>query len=188
MLRPTFPLSTDRLILRPFTADDLDDVWAYQRLPEVARYLLWEPRNREQSQVSVEQMATENMLANEGDCLCLAVVWPETGAVVGHVELVWLSEAHRQGEIGYVFNPQYQGKGLATEAVLEMLRLGFDELNLHRIIGQCNAENSSSAKLMERVGMRREAHFVESLMVKGTWRDALIYAMRQPDWQARPTE
>jgi RimJ/RimL family protein N-acetyltransferase len=182
--RPSYPISTDRLLLRPFVLEDLEDVWAYQSQPAVARYLLWEPRDRRQSQASVEQMAKEDRLAGEGDCLALAVVWPAVDRVVGQVELVWLSERHRQGELGYVFNPGYHGNGLATEAAREVLRLGFDELGLHRIIGRCAAGNSASARLLERLGMRREAHFVHSLIVKGGWRDELVYAMLQPEWRA----
>ncbi|MEV0705235.1 GNAT family protein [Saccharopolyspora sp. NPDC050389] len=185
MLRPDYPIKTDRLLLRPFTAGDAADVWAYQRQPEVARYLLWEPRDHRQTQDSVEQMAGETELGAEGDCLSLAVVSPELDAVVGQVELVWHSEEHRQGEIGYIFNPDHQGKGLATEAAREVLRLGFEGLGLHRIIGKCNALNTASARLMERIGMRREAHFVQNVVVKGAWRDELVYAILRSEWRQR---
>jgi RimJ/RimL family protein N-acetyltransferase len=183
VLRPTYPISTARLLLRPFTPEDLEDVWAYQRQPVVARYLAWEARDRRQSEESVEQMVKESGLAKEGDCLTLAVVLPDVGRVVGQVELVWLSKENRQGELGYVFNPQYQGKGLATEAALEILRLGFDELDLHRIIGRCAAQNNASAKLLERLGMRREAHFIGNAIFKGGWREEFVYAMLQHEWK-----
>ena len=185
MLRPTEPLTTARLILRPFTPDDLDDVWAYQRQPEVARHLGWEARSREESRKSVDQMVSERELADEGDCLSLAVVCPEVDSVVGQVELVWLSKENRQGEIGYIFNPQYQGKGLATEAAREMLRLGFAELDLHRIAGRCAAQNEASARLLERLGMRREAHFIGTAIRQGVWREEYVYAMLQHEWSAR---
>ncbi|MFI9719882.1 GNAT family N-acetyltransferase [Streptomyces sp. NPDC052396] len=183
-----FPLVTDRLRLRPFVPEDTDDVWAYQRRPEVARFMRWEPRGRERSRASVEQMARENRLAKEGDCLTLAVVTPETGRVVGQVELVWLSRADRQGEIGYVLNPDHQGRGLATEAVRAVLGLGFGELDLYRIIGRCHARNESSARLLERLGMRREAHFIGAGLFKGGWREELVYAMLRQEWFRRPAE
>ncbi|GAA4730329.1 GNAT family N-acetyltransferase [Phytohabitans rumicis] len=183
MHRPAVPLTTARLLLRPFTAADVDDVWAYQRLPEVARFLLWEPRNREQTRAAVRQMATETGLAREGDCLSLAAVWPEAGHVVGQVELVWRSELSRQGEVGYVFHPGYQGKGLATEAARAVLRWGFEEVGLHRIVGRCHARNTASAALLERLGMRREAHFVDSALVKGAWRGEYVYAMLHREWR-----
>ncbi|MEU5845112.1 GNAT family N-acetyltransferase [Saccharopolyspora shandongensis] len=185
MLRPDYPITTDRLLLRPFTTDDTADVWAYQRQQDVARYLRWEPRDRDQVRDAVAQMAGEIALRSEGDCLSLAVVSPELDAVVGQVELVWHSEANRQAEVGYIFNPGYQGKGLATEAAREVLRLGFEELGLHRIIGRCNALNAASARLMERLGMRREAHFRQNTQVKGVWRDELVYAILRSEWQDR---
>ncbi|GAB3143495.1 GNAT family protein [Micromonospora sonneratiae] len=184
MLRISHPVATSRLILRPFTAADLDDVWAYQKLPEVARHMLWPARTRDQSERAVDQMVTEDNIAGEGDCLSLAVVWPDAGRVVGQVELVWLSREHRQGELGYVFNPQYQGKGLATEAAAEMLRLGFEALGLHRIVGRCSAQNSASARLLARLGMRQEAHFVHNVRLKGEWKEELVYAMLQHEWRS----
>jgi RimJ/RimL family protein N-acetyltransferase len=178
------PIVTARLVLRPFTRDDVDDVWAYQRLPEVARHMLWEPRDRRQTRAAVEQMVAERALVEQGDCLSLAVVWPDAGRVVGQVELVWSSRDNRLGELGYVFNPEYHGRGLATEAAREVLRLGFEDLDLHRIVGRCSARNGASAKLMERLGMRREAHFVEAALIKGDWRDEYVYAMLQREWRS----
>lgn len=172
---PSFPITTQRLTLRPFTIDDLDEVWAYQRLPEVARHLRWEARSREQSRTSVTQMTRETTLDKDGDCLCLAVTL--TGAVIGQVELTLLSTEHRQGELGYVFNPAHHGKGYAAEAARALLRLGFEEVGLHRVIGRCSAANNGSATLMARLGMRREAHFVHSMYVKDTWRDEYVYAI-----------
>jgi RimJ/RimL family protein N-acetyltransferase len=66
-----------------------------------------------------------------------------------------------------------------------MLGLGFGGLRLHRIVGRCDGRNLSSAQLMERLGMRREAHLVENEYVKGEWTDELIYAMLDREWQAR---
>jgi RimJ/RimL family protein N-acetyltransferase len=182
VLRPIFPITTARLLLRPFTAEDLDDVWAYQRRPEVARYMLWEPRNRQQCQAAVDQMAKETGLAEEGDCLSLAVVSPDA-ARVGQIELVWRSKQSRQGEVGYVFNPEFQGKGLATEAARAMLRWGLEEFDLHRIVGRCHAHNSASAALLQRLGMRREARFIDNAIVKGAWREEYVYAMLQHEWR-----
>jgi RimJ/RimL family protein N-acetyltransferase len=161
---------------------DLDPLWSYQRLPEVAEHMLWDPRDLIRVKVALERMVKEDRLVHEGDCLSLALVNREDGVVAGQVELVWLSDRHRQGEIGYVLHPRYQGAGLATEAVREVLRLGFEGLRLHRIIGRCSAANAGSAALLERVGMRREAHFRQNAWVKNAWRDEYVYAMLRADW------
>ncbi|BCB91296.1 GNAT family N-acetyltransferase [Phytohabitans suffuscus] len=182
MFRPSFPIHTRRLTLRPFTMGDLDPVWEYQRLPEVAAHMLWEPRDVVGVKVALERMVREDRLASEGDCLSLAVVERERGLLVGQVELVWLSERHRQGEIGYVLDPRRQGAGYATEAAREVLRLGFEGLRLHRIIGRCSAANTASAALLERLGMRREAHLRQNSLVKNAWRDEYLYAMLRAEW------
>jgi RimJ/RimL family protein N-acetyltransferase len=185
VLRPESPIRTARLILRPFGPDDLDDLYAYQSRPDVARYLHWDARDRAQVREALEQQCREVALDREGDWLTYAVVWRERGRVIGEVGLKWLSREHRQGEVGFVFNPDYHGRGLATEAAEVMLGLGFDDMGLHRIIGSCAAQNAPSTRLMERLGMRQEAHFVHNEIVKGEWSEELVYAILDHEWRAR---
>lgn len=185
MLLPECPIETARLTLRYFTPADFDDLYAYQSHPDVARYLHWDARDRAQARQALERQCSETSLDAEGDWLTFAVVWREAGRVVGEVGLRWLSREHRQGETGFVFNPGYQGRGLATEAAESMLALGFDRLGWHRIIGSCDARNDRSARLMERIGMRQEAHFIENEIVKGSWADELVYAIVDHEWKAR---
>lgn len=178
-------IETARLILRPFNADDFDDLYAFQSRPDVARYLTWEARNRAQVRRALEEQCAETTLDAEGQWLTFAVVWREANRVVGETGLKWLSREHRQGETGFVFNPDYHGRGLATEAAEAMLALGFGSLGWHRIIGSCDPRNRASARLMERIGMRKEAHFAHSLFLKGEWVDELVFAILDKEWRAR---
>ena len=178
-------IETARLTLRSFNADDFDDLYAYQSRPDVARYLTWEARDRAQARQALAEQCGETTLTAEGNWLTFAVVWREVNRVVGEVGLKWLSREYRQGETGFVFNPDYHGRGLATEAAEAMLALGFDSLGWHRIIGSCDARNHASARLMERIGMRREAHFMHSEFIKGEWVDELVFAILDQEWQAR---
>jgi RimJ/RimL family protein N-acetyltransferase len=177
-------LPTPRLILRPFGPGDFDDLYAYQSRPDVARYLHWEARDHAQARAALDQQCRETRLDAEGDWLTFAVVWPEAGHVIGEVGLRLLSREHRQGETGFVFNPDYGGRGLATEATAAMLTLAFGTLGWHRVTGSCDARNRSSARLMERLGMRREAHFRHSVLMKGAWADELVYAIVENEWKA----
>ncbi|MEV6371304.1 GNAT family protein [Micromonospora musae] len=178
------PIHTRRLTLRPVTMDDLDDVHAYQRRPDVCRWMLGsEPRTREQSRRSVAAMAGEDGLRAEGDVLTLAV--EVDGRVAGTVELVWRGRADRSAEVGYVFNPEFSGRGLATEAVSALLGFGFEEFGLHRVYGRCHAGNEASARLMTRLGMRPEARHVESYLFRGEWADQLVFAMLAREWRRR---
>ena len=182
------PIQTPRLALRPFSPADLDDLYAYQSRPEVARYLRWEARDRAQARAALEIQCRETRLETEGDWLTFAVVWREAGRVIGETGLKLASRQYGQGETGFVFNPDYQGRGLATEAAAAMLKLAFDGLGWHRVIGSCDARNQPSARLMERLGMRREAHFVQNMMVKGEWTDELVYAILDHEWKPRQRE
>ena len=183
MLRPDYPLRTARLILRPYTSADLDALYDLQSRPEVTRYLYFGPRDRDEVKEALELKRRARILADEGDDLSLAVVLAKTGRVIGDVILIWRSRAHRQGEIGYVFHPDHAGNGYATEATRVMLRLGFEDLGLHRIVGRLDARNTASARVLERLGMRREAHFVNNEYVKGEWADEVVYAMLADEWR-----
>lgn len=176
-------LRTDRLLLRPFEPGDVDDVWAFMRLPEVALHMLREPRDRAGSAALVRTMMTETKIVASGDAMTFAVVLPESGTVIGEVSIILRSAPHRCAEIGYELHPGHHGRGLATEASEALLRLGFDELRLHRIIAKCSTRNSPSARLMERLGMRREGHLIGVGRVKGNWRDEYVYAILAEEWR-----
>ena len=182
MLKPPYPIETARLLLRPFTMDDLDELYSFHSRPDVARYLYWDARTRDETRAALETKIGQAELHEDGGTFNIAAELRETGALIGELSLFGRSPEHRQGEIGFVFHPVYHGRGLATEASREILRLGFAGLGLHRIYGRCDARNTPSARLMERLGMRREAHFVENEIFKGEWSDELVYAMLRREW------
>lgn len=196
MLQPLYPIRTARLLIRPYTDADFDDLYDIQSRPEVARYLYWSPRDRAEVRRSLEERKRVSFLVEEGQGLTLAVELREAecaagrsrtgrGTVIGDVLLLWTSRQHRQGEVGYIFHPDYGGRGYATEAAEVMLQLGFEQLGLHRIIGRLDARNQASARVLERLGMRREAHFVQNEFVKGEWTDELVYAILATEWRTR---
>ena len=185
MFEPEYPIRTERLRLRPYADGDVDALYAYQRLPETHRYLYTEPRTRPEVEALVAERAGSAVLVKVGQPITLVADLAQTGELVGDCVLFWRSEEHMQGEVGYVFNPAYGGRGLATEAVGALLRLGFEGLGLHRIAGHLDARNTASARVLERAGLRREAHLVENEFVKGEWTDELIYGILRSEWAAR---
>ncbi|MFF4772220.1 GNAT family N-acetyltransferase [Microtetraspora fusca] len=182
MLNPSYPLETPRLFLRPFTMDDLDELYSFHSRPDVARYLYWDARTRDETGAALEKKIGYAVLSDDNDTLNMAVELRETGTLIGDLSLFWRSREHRQGEIGFVFHPAYHGRGFATEASRELLRLAFADLDLHRVYGRCDSRNTASARVMERLGMRREAHLVENEIFKGEWSDEVIYAMLRREW------
>ncbi|WP_043622985.1 GNAT family N-acetyltransferase [Nonomuraea candida] len=182
MLTPDYPIMTERLLLRPFTSGDLDAVNAYESRPDVTRYLYWEPRDRDTSAAFLDKKTTRSALHDEGDVLDLAVTLRDTGDLIGNCLLIWTSREHRQGELGYILHPDHHGHGYAPEASRAMLRLGFAGLGLHRIVGRLDARNTASARVLEKLGMRREATLIDSEFVKGAWASEAIYAILETEW------
>jgi RimJ/RimL family protein N-acetyltransferase len=103
---------------------------------------------------------------------------------VGDVVLELVSEEHRTGEIGYIVHPDHHGHGYATEAGRAVLRVAFEDLRLHRVTGRLDARNVASARVLEKLGMRREALLVENELVKGEWQSELVYAILDRQWPA----
>ena len=108
-----------------------------------------------------------------------------TGALIGDVYLRSIMDA--QAEIGYTFARQFHGHGYATESVHRLLDYCFIDLNLHRIIAICSVRNGASIKLLERIGMRREARMLQSYRYSGEWHDEFQYAILKKEWRPQPT-
>ncbi|MEO8272737.1 MAG: GNAT family protein [Chloroflexota bacterium] len=190
MLQSTFavladrPLATPRLLLRPYEADDLAALHAMFGREDVCRYLPWPPMDLEHARAKLQQRLGQSRIGPDRGAMVLAAVEIATGRTIGEFMLRVRSPQDRQGEIGWSVHPDFHGRGFATEAAGELLRIGFEELRLHRIAADCDPRNSASIRVMEKLGMRREAHLVESELLKGEWVDALIYALLESEWRA----
>ena len=184
--RPSYPVLTARLMLRPLDLDDIDSLVAYRGRADVCRYLPFEPMDE---QVVATRLAGElgrREITAEGQALTLGAELTSTGRLVGDVTLFFHSANHGRGEIGYAFHPDIAGQGYATEACMAVLGLVFDKVNglgLHRIEARMDARNSASARLASRLGMCREAHHRSSEMFKGEWADVVVYALLEHDWR-----
>jgi RimJ/RimL family protein N-acetyltransferase len=186
MLRPRYPLLTERLLLRPFRDEDLDALSVIEGDAATVRYLYSAPRSRAAVRVSLIRRRKMIAIEKEGDAIRLAATLRDAATLVGDVSLHYRSREHGLGEIGFVLHPDHRGLGYGTEAVSALLALGFESLGLHRVIGRCDPRNEASARLMERLGMRREAYLRESEFIKGEWCDELIYALLESEWRDRP--
>ena len=170
------------MTLRPFEAGDLGALHDLFSREDVCRYLRWEPMDLDHARAKLEQRLRETRIESDGDALMFAAVEEATGRVVGELMLRLESAASRQGEVGWSFHPDVQGRGLATEGAREMLRVGFDELGLHRIAAEGDPRNVASVRVMEKVGMRREALFVENEFLKGEWVGEIVCAILEAEW------
>jgi RimJ/RimL family protein N-acetyltransferase len=177
------PLESERLSIRPLTPDDLDRHFAIYSNPDVVRYLYEEPFDVEGAREHLKRRCSID-LPTEGSWINLGVEVRDGGVLIGEVGLALLSVTHAHCEIGYVFDPGYAGMGYATEASAVMVELAFSVLGAHRVSGRLDARNDASARVLERLGMRREGHLVENEYVKGEWTDEAIFAVLEDEWRA----
>jgi RimJ/RimL family protein N-acetyltransferase len=185
VLKPEYPIETERLLLRPLDpVADVDALHAYQSLEEVCRYIPYPPLTREQvAQRLADPKRTTQTIEDQGQFANLAVVIRETGEVIGDVILIYASAEHRTGEIGYAFNPAYYGHGYATETCRALLRLAFEDMDLHRVVGRIDERNDASAAVLRRLGMRQEAVLVENEWFKGEWTTEVDFAILASEWR-----
>jgi RimJ/RimL family protein N-acetyltransferase len=176
--------STDRLILRRFVPEDFEAYSAYRSLPEIYRYLYSDPPSEEEMRDRFDA-SFNTRLSENGDILRCAVVRREDDAFLGQVSLKLVSKAALQAELGYIFNPAYAGKGYATEAAAAVITLGFESFGFHRIFARLDAKNAGSVGVVERLGLRREAHLIENDRFNGVWGDEYVYAVLSREWAAR---
>jgi len=179
---PEFPIETERLRLRAFEAGDHAALLALHEQEDVTRYLPSGVRDADGVRELLDRKMRTMRLEEEGDELNLAVVLREDGRFVGDVIIFHRSTVHRAAEVGYVFDPAFHGRGFATEATAALLGIAFEHVGYRRVIGRLDARNAASARVLEKVGMRREAHLVENEWFKGEWTDEVVYAILEREW------
>jgi RimJ/RimL family protein N-acetyltransferase len=182
VVRPDYPIVTERLLLRPLTLADAPAIHTYQSREDVCRYIPYSPRSLDE--VTTWLSSARSSLDEPGQAILLAVVRAADNLLIGDVMLAWRSAEHGTGEIGYVLDPRHTGNGYATEATSALLQLGFDGLKLHRIIARIDARNLASAAVLQRIGMRQEAYLRENEWFKGAWSDEIDFAVLASEWRS----
>ena len=170
----TLPIETERLRIRHFTPDDWHAVHAYTGDASVMTFLPEDVMTEEQTRQFIATSMTEEAQA-------YAVDLRAEDRLIGHVGFHPWYAPHIY-EIGWVFHPQYHGQGYATEAAAALLRYGFETLSVHRVIATCQPENTPSSRVMEKLGMQREAHFRKCIYRDERWWDEYFYAILEEEW------
>lgn len=179
---PDLPLRTERLELRAFHPDDLGDLHAIHSDPAAVRYVPYRPRDRDGTAAVLERKRANTTLARDGDLLELAVTPIGERELIGDVLVALRSVEHQTVEVGYIFSPRHGGRGYATEAVRALLGFAFEAVGARRVVARVDERNARSRALLERLGMRAEAHLVENEWVKGELTSEVDYAMLSREW------
>jgi RimJ/RimL family protein N-acetyltransferase len=174
-------LESPRIILRHFVDADLPSFLAYRNDPEVAKYQSWESVSEHEGRAFLqEQKALQPGIP--GQWFQFAIDFKETGQLIGDCALKVNEQDPSQAEIGFTLCREYQGKGLGSEAVSCMLEYVFVNLGMHRIIAITDCQNAPAVALLERLGLRREGHFLQNVWFKGKWGDEYLYAILKAEW------
>ncbi len=181
-----WPIRTDRLQLRPVVAADVPAIFEYRSRREVSQWTGGE--NRE-----IVPFTTWFLERTDLDNLVVERDGTVIGDLMLSVENAWAQRevaddaANTQATLGWTFDPAHQGQGLATEAVSALIDLCFGPLGLRRVRAECFSDNEPSWRLMERLGMRREAHFVKDSLHRDLgWLDEYVYGLLASEWRGQP--
>ncbi len=177
---------TARLRARAFSPADLTAFVTYRADPDVARYQSWSDYTPELGAALIESMQ-HTRPGRPGEWYQLALEDQVTGRLVGDLALQRKTNDPRVAEVGFTLAPDQQGNGFATEALTALLTFAFATFDLHRVIAVTDALNTPAAALLARVGLRREAHFVENVFFKGSWGSELLFAVLEREWTSRAT-
>jgi len=179
-------IESERLILRRFRDTDLAPFVAYRNDPEVARYQSWDSFDEREARAYIREVGSAQP-GVPGDWFQFAIESKEVGSLVGDCALQVDGQEPYRAELGFTLAREHQGKGYASEAVSRLLDYAFEDLGLHRVVAIADCRNEPSWRLLERVGLRQEGHFLESLWFKGGWSDEYLYAVLKDEWLGKRT-
>ena len=187
-------LETNHLILRTFKSSDVDDMHEYQSRPEIVAYIPWPERTREEVIEALEKALdkAKSELIEDGDFLLLGWELKSVpgleeyeGKIIGQSNISLKSQRDQSADIGWVTHQNFQRKGFAYEATHALMEYAFSNFKLHRIIADIDTRNPESAKLAEKLGMRREAEFKDGEFFKGDWCDMWLYAILKDEFTSK---
>lgn len=183
--KQTITLQTERLILRPFEESDFEAVHSYASNYENIKHMTFGPNKEEHTKEFIKNAINKANTVPQTEYE-FAITLRENEKLIGACGLHTNKEL-TEGNLGWVLHMDYWKKGFGTEFAHELLRFGFEELNLHRIYATCDADNYGSYRVMERNGMRREGYFKQCRPGRkcdpDKWYDDLHYAILKEEWE-----
>jgi len=176
-------LSTERLAIRLLDEGDATEFLRYRNLPEVYRYQAWLPGSMDEVRAFCLRNSTEEPF-RPSIYTQFAISRKEGDLLIGDIGVI-LSADGAQAEIGFTPSPGFTRMGYATEAVSAVLGYLFEEVGLHRVHASVDPDNTSSIRLLERLGFRLEGHLIKSYRMRGGWYDDCIFGMLEEEWLSK---
>ncbi len=183
LLFPMERLTTERLILRRMDMNDARDIFEYGRDREVARHVLWDAYiSIAEARAYVRCMQRKYRM---GEPASWCIELKGSGRVVGTIGYMWYNRDHNSAEVGYSLARDQWNKGIMTEALEEVLRYSFEEMQIHRVEAQHETDNPASGKVMLKCGMQHEGTLRGRLLNKGRYVDVDIYSILRDEYRRR---
>ena len=168
-------LESERLLLRQITPDDVNEIFALRSNPETMKYIPRPLATTKDDAMGHIKMIQDKIVSNEGINWAITEKGnPKMIGIIGHYRIRW---EHFRSEIGYMLLPEYQGKGIITEAIQLLVDYGFNEMNMHSLEAIIDPENTASARVLEKNNFVKEAHFKENEFYDGKFLDAVVYSI-----------
>ena len=174
-------IALDQLRLRPFTTDDLADVYQGSSDPEVYKYTVFGPVSTEDTDRFLRMTISEMGKVPIWN-LHLAIVERASARLIGACALTNISSMHQEAELGYWLCRDKWSLGYGTLVAKALVHYGFSELKLHRVFAVCRPANKASARVLEKAAMKREGHLREHRLVRGKWEDSFLYSVLVHEW------
>ncbi|MDM8533630.1 GNAT family protein [Clostridiaceae bacterium HSG29] len=172
-------LNTERLILKSVIIDNATEIFNYRSLEEVYKYQGFRPEKKEDVIEFINKNVVDEInIPDTWIQLCIFI--KESNNLIGDIGVHFIDD--KQVEIGYTLSPEFQGKGYAIEAIKEVINYIFKILKKHRITASVDPENMRSINLLEKIGMRKEAHMIKSVWFNEKWADDVIFAMLEEEY------
>lgn len=172
---------TERLVLRTIKLTDAASMLRYRSNPIVYEYQNWKPRTLEDVKEFIDRN-TCSLPNIPNTWYQLGIFIKEDNDMIGDIGIHFIDSDNLQVEIGVTLSLGYQGKGYATEAAIEVINYIFHTLKKHRVIASVDPRNIKSVALLNRIGMRKEAHFRQSIWFNGDWADDVVFAVLKEEW------
>lgn len=174
-------IETDRLLIREFNLEDFNAVHKYASNPKVVRFMTWGPNTEtETKQFLQSKLKSQVVMPRASYDLAITV----DGIPIGGGGLTIHDQKSGEAELGYCLDEPHWGNGFGSEFAAAMIRYGFENLDLHRVIAKCDPENHGSYRVMEKNEMTKEGHLRENQRIRGKYRDTLVYGILRGEWES----
>lgn len=173
-------IETKRFILRKFTNNDIDDLYEYASDNEVTQFLSWDTYKN--IDMAVDYIENVLLKYSKNEIAPWGIEWKENSKLIGSIDFVQYDRKNFSAEIGYVLNRKYWNKGIMTEALKEIVKFGFDEMNLTRIETKLDSRNVASEKVMQKNGLKYEGTLRKKEFLKNKFIDVKYYSILKDEY------